>query len=152
MVFANSCRHPDRISSIIKIAASDGKNKRDRRLSKDRRQSKTRKQIGNTLWAWNEGEEWNIVKDCQQKVWLNEADGTGKVSSETGNVPDFLYHGITLEVVFQRWLEGDWPSIFEVIGGLLVVIGGYWRWSGQLSTIGIVVFCTFCNLEKLRGA
>ena len=40
MVFANSCRHPDRISSILKIAASDGKNKRDRFLSKGRRQSK----------------------------------------------------------------------------------------------------------------
>ena len=75
-----------------------------------------------------------------------------KSSTYHDNVLDFLYHGITLEVVFQRWLEGDWPSIFEVIGGLLVVIGGYWRWSGQLSTIGIVVFCTFCNLEKLRGA
>ena len=65
------------------------------------------------------------MKDCQQKVWLYEADGTCKMSSETGNVLDFLYHGITLEVVFQRSLEGDWPSIFEVIGGLLVVIGDH---------------------------
>ena len=59
---------------------------------------------------------------------------------------------MTFQVVFARCLEGDWSRIFEVIGGLLVVIGGYWRSSVLLFTLGIVVFQRVLSPLKLRGA